>query len=86
MTKAISLAEFIDLQPDRQFEVLHKNGVYVGKRKVDNQTRVMFQLDGFYVEVYYRQYRKTIDRLVTSSSTDILLPYLNQINIADVGD
>ncbi|MBO9681493.1 MAG: hypothetical protein J7502_02270 [Flavisolibacter sp.] len=84
--KALSLTEFMDLPQELQFEVLHKHGVYVGKRKVDQQTIVLFQLHGFYVEVYYKQYRKIIDHMITSNSTDILLPYLDQINVRDLND
>lgn len=84
--KALSLTEFIDLPHELQFEVLHKHGVYVGKRKVEKQPIVLFQLHGFYVEVYYKQYRKVIDYIVTSGSTDILQPYLDQINVRDLND
>jgi hypothetical protein len=84
--KALSLTEFMDLPQELQFEVLHKHGVYVGKRKVNDQTVVLFQLHGFYVEVYYKQYRKIIDRIVTSDHTEILQPYLDQINIRDISD
>jgi hypothetical protein len=82
--KALSLTEFIDLPQELQFEVLHKHGVYVGKRKVNRQTIVLFQLHGFYVEVYYKQYRKIIDHIVTSDSPEILQPYLDQIHIRDL--
>ena len=82
MTKrALSLTEFIDLPQHIQFDVLHKHGVYVGKRKIDDKTVVLFQLHGFYVEVFYKQYRKIIERISTSASTDILLPYLDQVSI-----
>ena len=64
-----------------QFQMLHRHGVYIGKRKDENQVIVLFQLNGFYVEVYYRQYRRTIDRIITSESTDILQPYLEQIQL-----
>ena len=84
--KALSLSEFIDLPQELQLEILHKHGVYVGKRKINRQTIVLFQLHGFYVEVHYKQYRKTIDRLVTSADTEILQPYLEQIHIRDFGD
>lgn len=84
--KALSLSEFSDLPPELQFDVLHKHGVYVGKRKIDQKTVVLFQLHGFYVEVYYQQYRKLIDHLITSENTDILHPYLDQINIRDLND
>jgi hypothetical protein len=84
--KALSLTEFMDLPQEVQFEVLHKHGVYVGKRKVERQTVVLFQLHGFYVEVYYKQYRKIADHIISSDNTDILQPYLEQINIKDFTD
>lgn len=84
--KVLSLAEFMDLPQELQFEVLHKHGVYVGKRKIERQAVVLFQLHHFYVEVYYRQYRKIVDYIVSSNSTDILQPYLDQINIRDFTD
>lgn len=84
--KALSLTEFMDLPQELQFEVLHKHGVYVGKRKVNRQSIVLFQLHGFYVEVFYKQYRKTIDHMITSNSTEILQPYLDQINIRDFNE
>jgi hypothetical protein len=46
----------------------------------------LFQLHGFYVEVFYKQYRKIIDHIITSDSTEILHPYLDQINIRDFND
>ena len=84
--KALSLTEFMDLPQELQFEVLHRNGVYVGKRKVSQQTVVLFQLHGFYVELYYKQYRKEVDHLITSDHTDILQPYLDQIEVRDLND
>jgi hypothetical protein len=82
--KALSLTEFSNLPQELQFDVLHKHGVYVGKRKLDTQTVVLFQLHGFYVEVHYLQYRKVIDYLISTDNIDILQPYLDQINIRDL--
>lgn len=82
--KAIGATEFNQLPEEMQFDMLHCDGVYVGKRKVNKQTVVMFQLYGFYVEVFYKQYRKKIDHIVTSDSTDILQPYITQIDVRDL--
>jgi hypothetical protein len=79
--KALSLAEFQDLPQDLQFDLLHKHGVYIGKRKSDQQTIVLFQLHGFYVEVFYKQYRRVIEKIETTDNTDILQPYLDQIHL-----
>jgi hypothetical protein len=77
--KGLSMVEFSALEHELQFHILHLHGVYVGKRKLNGKVVVLFQLHGFYVEVYYKHYRKTIDHLVTSDTTDILQPYLDQI-------
>jgi hypothetical protein len=82
--KAIGLAEYIELTEVEQFEVLHRDGVYVGKRKLGKQTVVLFQLYGFYVEVFYKHYRKHVDRTVATDNADILHPYIDQINIRDL--
>lgn len=79
--KALALSEFINLTEQQQFHVLHLHGVYVGKRKVGNQSVVLFQLHGFYVEVFYKQYRKIVDHILTTDDTAILQPYLDQINL-----
>ncbi len=79
--KAIGISEFIKLDEEIQLQMLHQEGVHVGKRKVENMLVILFQLYGFYVEVYYRIYRKEVHHLIYSDSADILIPYLNQIHI-----
>lgn len=82
--KAIGLVEYTGLTQDQQFDILQRDGVYVGKRKSGKQTAVLFQLYGFYVEVFYKQYRKQVDRTIATDSTDILQPYIDQINVRDL--
>lgn len=82
--KLLGLGDFLQLTELEQFDILRKDGVHVGKRKVANQTVILFQLYGFYVEVFYKQYRKLVDRIVTTDSTDILQPYLDQVHVRDL--
>lgn len=84
--KLIGVAEYNELEQEKQFDILHRDGVYVGKRKVGKQTIVLFQLYGFYVEVYYKQYRKQIDHIITSDNAEILHPYIDQIQVRDLGN
>lgn len=79
--KAIRLAEFNELMESQQVDLLHRDGVYVGKRKNERSTTVLFQLYSFYVEVHYKQYRKKIDRLVTTDNPGILHQYIDQVKI-----
>lgn len=82
--KIIGLREFLDLPESEQLELMRNEGVYVGKRKVGKQTVVLFQLNHFYVEVFYKHYRKVIDHFRTSEETSILQPYLEQIVVRDL--
>jgi hypothetical protein len=82
--KAIGLIEYNELTQDQQLNLLHRDGVYVGKRKVDKQTVVLFQLYGFYVEVFYKQYRRQIDHTTATNDVSIVQPYIDQINIRDL--
>lgn len=79
--KAIGLDEYKELTQDQQLNLLHRDGVYVGKRKLNNQTVVLFQLYGFYVEVFYKQYRRQIDHTMATTDVNIVQPYIDQINI-----
>jgi len=80
----MTLPEFKLMDYEKQIDLLHKEGVYVGKRKIFSRTVILFQLHTFYVEVYYRVYRKVIDHLNYTSSTETLDPYLEQINVEEV--
>jgi hypothetical protein len=80
--KAIGLHEYNELTQDQQLHLLHRDGVYVGKRKLNNQSVVLFQLYGFYVEVFYKQYRRQIDHTVATTDVNIVQPYIDQVNIA----
>jgi hypothetical protein len=53
----------------------------VGKRKFNDMHVVLYQLDTFYVEIYYRTYRNEISNLVISEDTNVLQEYPDQINV-----
>ena len=82
--KIIRLSDFKELTEVQQFEIMHADGVYIGKRIVGNQMAVLFQVYGFYVEIYYKEYRKEIDHIESSDSTDIIAPYIDQVNVRDL--
>ncbi len=82
--KELSISEFAGLHENMQFEALYRHGVFIGKRKLQNRAVILYQLNGFYVELFYIEYRKTIDRIITSDNTDILMPYLEQVIISGI--
>ncbi len=79
----MKLSEFQLLTEHEQVIRLYKHGVYIGKRKYQKFTALLFQLEGFYVEIKYLKYRRKIASIKSSDSTVLLDPYLNQIRLED---
>lgn len=80
--KILTGVEFEALSEEAALDLLHKDGVYIGKRNCDGQVLILFQLYGFYVEVYYKTYRRDISHLLVSGDVNMLQPYLDQIHVS----
>lgn len=75
------LQDFKRLTETEQTALLYEQGVYIGKRRQGTTIVVLYQLDGIYAEVFYRVYRRFIDRIVCFSETTRLDPYLTNIDV-----
>lgn len=64
-----------------QINVLYREGVYIGKRREGIFTILLYQVDSFYVEVFYKKYRYYVSKLSCFTSTEFLDPYLEQIEV-----
>lgn len=62
------------------------SGTHIGTRPDANFDILLYQVDGFYVEVYYEREHNTITRLRSFSSVNQLEPYLGQIDIKGLTD
>lgn len=80
----MTIYDFLLLKDAEQLSILYKEGVYIGKRKCENITIVLYQLEAFYIEIYYKKYRYNISRVECFSTTEQLNPYLHQIDLQDV--
>lgn len=78
------LYDFQLLPEDKQIEALYQSGVYIGKRKEDFSIILLYQLESFYVEVYYRKYRSHVKKLHSFDSTELLDPYLEHIDVENL--
>lgn len=79
----MTLREF-SLLPDREkITLLYEQGVYIGKRKCGHAIVLLYQLEGFYAEVYYRQYRRVVEGIRCFADTVRLDPYLAQIDVEE---
>jgi hypothetical protein len=79
----MTLNEFKGLNEEQQ---AHKvwDGVFLDLRTNANQSILLFDLGGFYVEVYYEHNQNQIVRLTPFRSTNPLMPYLNLMNIKEL--
>jgi hypothetical protein len=76
--------DFQLLPEQEQINVLYQCAVYVGKRKDTFSIILLYQLESFYVEVYYRKYRSHVRHLHCFESTELLDPYLEQIDVENL--
>jgi len=77
----MTLCEFRQLSYPQQIKLLYEEGTYIGKRKDKRLTFLLYQLASFYIEISYSLYRVKIAGLNFSESTEMLDPYLEQVEI-----
>lgn len=80
----ITLYDFSVLSTAEQIDILYANGVYIGKTLKEDMNVVLYQLDAFYVEIYYRKYRCLVQRVRCFTSTMCLNPYLENMDVAEL--
>ena len=80
----MTLYEFGLLHAQDKINLVYREGVYIGKIKEDDGSRVLYQLNGFYVEISYRKYRHHIRHIRAFTSTFLLEPYLEGIAIENL--
>lgn len=80
----MNLYDYTLLCHSEKIDLLYNHGVYVGKRKVNGKTVVLYQLEGFYVQIFYKVYRRYISNINFFTSTKRLQPYLDQIDVAEL--
>ncbi len=78
----MTLETFLTLTEEDQLSLLTEEGIYIGKRTDRPLLSILYQLDNFYVEILYREYRRYIWVINCSNATSILDPYLDQIETA----
>ena len=77
----MTLNDFTLLTDKEKIGLLYEHGVYVGKRKTGKTTTLLFQLENFYAEVFYRRYRREVERINCFEETTRIDPYLTEIHV-----
>lgn len=76
----MTLYQFNALKEVEQAEAVW-NGVFVADREDEEHRILLYQIDSFYVEVYYDMQHNALVRFRSFSSTEQLDPYLDKINL-----
>lgn len=76
--------KFRMLDKNEQIDLLYEDGIYIGKRKEGNSIVVLYQLDSYYIKIFYQKYRCYVERLYCFTSPILLEPYLDQVNVHDM--
>ena len=80
-TITMTLYEFNVLDEERQADAVWEHGVHLCNRKHGSQWVALYQIEAFYVEVYYNGKQNRITKLRSFLSTEALKPYLHLISI-----
>ncbi len=74
----MTLYEFISLNNREQREAA-EDGMYIGHREDDKYKIILYQIDAFYVEACFQKEKFVLKKLIPFSTTELLEPYLDQI-------
>lgn len=80
----VTLHQFNQLSEDEQSGVICLKGVLIGLKSTSEFRILLYQIEGFYVEVHYHAAMNMIKQFIGFSSTDQLEPYLKEINLKEI--
>lgn len=74
--------QFTGLDEINQELILWSKGVHIADRSNNECRYLLYQVDGFYVEVEYNIIFDIINQFKSFETTDLLDPYLKQIRVS----
>jgi hypothetical protein len=79
----MTLYQFRALSEIEQQQVMW-NGIHIADRAEGAHRIVLYQMDSFYIEVFYNHENNQVDRYRAFCSIEQLSPYLKQIDISNI--
>jgi len=80
----MTLYEFNLLDEMEQAEAVWE-GVHIGEREDEEHKILLYQIDSFYVEVFYHKEYNVIRRFRSFASMEQLEPYLGKMDLSKTG-
>ncbi len=78
----MTLSQFSSLSGDIQRNVVQYKGVFLLGRTVVGAFAKLYQIEGFYVELFFDDKMSEVVRLKAFDDPDKLEPYLRQVNVS----
>lgn len=75
--KSITCSEFYQLTLQEKAGLLQRDGVYIGKLNKEGFIVLLYQLEDFYVEVFYIEFRGQINHFNCSKDVSLLDQYFD---------
>ena len=72
---------FDQLSEASQTDVIWEEGVFLARRTKGFYSIILFQIEGFYTEVFYHSHFNVIIKIESFSDTERLEPYLDCISL-----
>lgn len=80
--EVMTLKQFKALSKEAQQKMVMKNGVFLADRYTPHITIVLYQLHGFYIELYFHSENNQLTWVKCFDSIDDLEPYLSEIDLS----
>lgn len=75
--KAVNCEEFNQFSNEEKADQITRDGVYIGKSVKEGATVLLYQLEDFYVEIYYTEFRSVVDHFLCTKDISILDEYFD---------
>jgi hypothetical protein len=78
----MDMVAFSSLSYKEQVNAVCENAAFLANRRVDEYLVALYQLDGFYIELFFKTGQAPLEKLECFSELERLKPYLEKINIS----
>lgn len=75
--KAVSCEEFSRFTTEEKAAMIHREGIYIGKLNKSGFIVLLYQIEDFYIEIYYIEFRAEVDHFICTKDINILDEYFN---------
>ena len=77
----MTMFDFSLLVASEQLDFLRAEGTFIGKIRTGAHWKILYQFESFYVEITYKKYRHTTEKIRCFASPENLDRYLDQVDI-----